>query len=442
MSEPAVPPRAGLFSHLRRVRNVFLGSSAYIGLGFLAHVLIANALSPSDFGRLAVALAVMVVLQEVAGSGVDEAMVRFAARSRGADDHRARTVMGGAFALKLTANTAVAAMLWAFAHPLSLFFWSSPVMVDPLRWAAAAIVGSAVHSFMLSVFQAREEFGRYALNRPLAHVVKVVALVALWHLNRLDLTAALVVSAISPFVASALAMLFLRRAWVPVPAVSAQVPWRGLVEFAGFLVLSKLMFALYSRIDVLALEYFRPSAEVGAYAIAGNLIFLIDLATFSVIVSMLPEASRIGDRDSALRYARSTMMQCLVLAVLLLPMFIVVDPLVGMLYRHDYSGAVSLFRILFWGSLATLLVHPLYLLLYARNRPGLLAAVNFVQVLITATGCLVLVPALGGVGAAYSSLVARVTGCLLILYVVVQQLPAVRPHGVAIPRGAATGETS
>jgi len=55
------------------------GSAAYLGLGLLAHLIAANGLTAEEFATLSLAAAFMAILQEVGGSGIDEALVRHAA---------------------------------------------------------------------------------------------------------------------------------------------------------------------------------------------------------------------------------------------------------------------------------------------------------------------------------------------------------------------------
>jgi O-antigen/teichoic acid export membrane protein len=145
-----------------------------------------------------------------------------------------------------------------------------------------------------------------------------------------------------------------------------------------------------------------------------------------VIVSLLPEASRIQDREDLRRYVRSAIRQCGALALLFLPILVTIGPITALLYGGKYPEVPGLFRIVFWGSFATLLVHPLYLVLYARNKPGLVTLVNLVQAAVCLGACWLLIPRLGITGAAVGSLTARLCGCALIVVAVGRELRALR----------------
>ena len=107
--------RVGLARGLERVARVLLGSGAYLALGLGAQLIVVNSLSPEAFSAFAVAVAVTTLLQELCGSGVDEAVVRYAAPHAGTDDARALAIFRAAWRLKLGANLAIAGIAWAIA---------------------------------------------------------------------------------------------------------------------------------------------------------------------------------------------------------------------------------------------------------------------------------------------------------------------------------------
>jgi O-antigen/teichoic acid export membrane protein len=414
--------RVGLARGLERVTLVLLGSGAYLALGLGAQLIVVNALSPEAFSAFAVSVAVTTLLQELCGSGVDEAVVRYAAPRAGTDDARALAIFRAAWRLKLGVNVAIAGVAWAIAAPVSAWLGRGDALVAPLRTAAVAGVGAAAFGVVLAVPQAWRQFGAYAWVRPLASGVKLALLAALWVAGAVTLTSVLWASALSFFVAVALAPLFVSVAFLRAPAVPQFHPTRDLVRFAGWLVLAKALFAAYTRVDLLLLERLAGPHDVAAYAVAGQLLFLLDLTTFSVIVSLLPEASRIHDRASAWRYARSAAAQCLALAVAFLAFYVLAGPIVALLFGGRYPEAAGLLRILFWGALATLMVHPLYLLFYARERPEWVVAVNLVQTVVCGVACWWLIPTWGAAGAAAASLGARLCGCVVVLVGVARAL--------------------
>ena len=150
----------------------------------------------------------------------------------------------------------------------------------------------------------------------------------------------------------------------------AEVLWMG-----RWMIVTHLLFSLYGRLDVLFLGWLRNGAEVGYYTVAWNLGFLIDLCTYSFITALLPQASRMRDRRDYFDYGRKTLGACALMALAVTPMLLFAEPFIRLLFPA-YVPAVEIFRVLFWGSLITLLTHPLYLIVYQRDRVELRGAVQ------------------------------------------------------------------
>jgi O-antigen/teichoic acid export membrane protein len=89
---------------------------------------------------------------------------------------------------------------------------------------------------------------------------------------------------------------------------------------------------------------------------------------------------------------------------------------VGFVFGEKYMDAVPIFTVLLLGFLLSILLNPASLVFYSLERADLLAWLNLVQLGINFAGNLVLIPQLGGLGAALSSLAVRVFGSVYILY--------------------------
>jgi len=403
------------FREFSGLAQVMTGSAAYLGLGLLAHLIAANGLTAEEFATLSLAAAFMAILQEVGGSGIDEALVRHAAPLVNDDPAGADRLLAGTLLAKCAISGGLAVGLWMAAPALATWLGAGAGSVAAYRWAAVGSLGSAAFGWALAVLQARRAFGAYAVLRPTPTVFKAIGFGTVWVFGVLTLPWALAVSSLT-FLPALLILPWL----TPIGSLfrvdsTVLTVWTRVFAFAGWLIVAKVLFALYSRIDLLLLERAAGASAVAAYAVAGNLLFMIDLTTFAVIVSLLPEASAVVSRDDLRRYVVRARDQCLVLGALIVPLVALAGPVVQVLYAGRYLDAVYAFRVLSIGALATLLVHPLYLLLYARNKPHLLAVVNLVQVVVCGALAWRFVQTDGIRGAAWSSAAARLVGCMLIL---------------------------
>ncbi|RIL07166.1 MAG: hypothetical protein DCC71_04115 [Proteobacteria bacterium] len=415
--------------------QVMAGNGVYIALGFACNVVVANGLGPAAYGTLAIAMAVMLVLQELAGSGLDLAMVRLAAQHAATDPARAQRIFRAGLYVKLAVSAAVMALAWLCAGPVARGAFGDPELAGPLRWAAVGVLGGALHGWVLARFQADEHFRHYALFRSVNNALKLAALGGLWLAGALTLDAVLAVSVGVFFVAYGVGLPFLPRAQDAAPPGALAGAGRDVLRFGRWIVASHLLFALYSRVDLLMIGRLLTPEDAAFYAVAWNFSFPIDLCTYAVILAMLPRVARLTTRAEYVAETRRIFALCAAIAVALLPLFFLAEPSIRLLFP-GYAASAEIFRVLFLGPLVTVLVHPLYLILYARNRVAMLTAVDLVLVVACAAGCLVWIPAYGTIGAAWATVAARVVNCLLVLGLVVLELRALAREPAAPPAPA------
>lgn len=404
--------------HVWSILVVLAGSGASVVLAFLANWLIANALTPAQFGLYSLSLALMTVLQEVGGSSLDTAIVRLAAphvRS-GRDD--AETYFRSGFHLKLLVSGSLAVVLWLSADVIANQVYHEPDLRIPLSWMAAGLVAANLYTYFLARLQAYERFEAYAFFRVLGHGTRLIMLGLVLYIGFLDVESASAVyflSFLSSFCVGAVLIGVVRRR----SPSSAKEPFdwqplKTLFGFAKWVTLSGVLFAIHMRSDIILLGDFRSSEEVGYYSVAWNLTFFIDLIAASVIIAYLPKYAKVVEHHEFGRLQKSTFLVCSMIALALSPLFVFADEFILILFP-DYLPSVAPFRILFVSSIVTLLVHPLFLVFYARNKPHFLTIhYAFLAAASLALGFL-LIPHYGIIGAACAMCISRILGAVIIL---------------------------
>lgn len=422
METPAAARRPAA-SVLARVGMVLLGNGFYMAGGFLANVLAANGLTPGDFGHFSIALAIMMVANELVGTGFDLAMVQLANRNAAGGAARVAQVMRASLHLKLVLSAAVAAVVLALSGPIAAAFLGDAGRTAPVRWAAVGVVGTSLFQHLLARYQSEERFRAYAAAKSANSLLKLALLAGLWVAGWFSLDAVLAVYVLVLFASFAAGMAFAgAAAGAPAPGGEPGL-WKEVLWIGRWMIVTHLLFTLYARIDIFFLGWLREAAEVGHYTVAWNFGFLIDLCTYSFITALLPQASRMRDRSDFHEYGRRTLRACALVAVGLTPLYAFADPVIRLLFPA-YVPAVEVFRVLFWGCLITLLTHPLYLIVYQRDRVPSVALGNLILVAVAAFACWHLVPEHGMLGAAYAMVIARAVNGGFVLYLVDRELRA------------------
>jgi O-antigen/teichoic acid export membrane protein len=172
---------------------------------------------------------------------------------------------------------------------------------------------------------------------------------------------------------------------------------------------------LATQVDLLLLNRWLDPATLGAYGLALNLAAKVEVVHHSLNTALLPAASAARGDETVDSYLRRGLIRGALLAIALLPIFPLADPLILFFYGPAYAQAVLLFRLLLGVAVFDLLVSPLLLLAFTFNRPRLLAGADAVRVGTLTTLAIVLIPGHGPVGAVAARFAARFAGAVFTL---------------------------
>ncbi len=416
-------PHAG---GLLKVAKVVIGNGSYVGLGFIANLVSANGLSPAEFGLVAVALATLNVLQEIAGNGLDLSMVRLAAPHAEERPERAAAFYRAALQLKFLVNGIVALLLYLAAPYLAEHVFKNVEIAPLLNWVCVGLLGACLYNYTLARVQAEERFTLYAILRASNNIGKLAILgaIALFDFFRPDAVLSAWILAFFLGYVLSVATGGTRQIAEPEGDRFDPVYWKQIIGFSKWVVASSFLFSLYSRVDMLVLARYVDTAEIGQYAAAWNITYIIDLMTYSVIIALLPQAVKIQHHGHFPQYLARTFGICLLLALALSPLFFLSSWLFAVFFP-EYTESADLFRILFFGALVTLMIDPLYLILYARNRVNRLALINLCLLLFALAISLAVIPRYGAMGAAWVTVAGRIFASLLICFFVRLELQAI-----------------
>lgn len=393
---------------------VIAGSMLSAALAAVANWIAANGLGAAGFGVFSLAVAVMTVVQEIGGPALDTAIVRHAAPLVTKSPQRAEAFFRAGIRLKWGISGTLAMALFLVADIVADAVFANRDLSPLIRWMAVCLLLANLSTSALTRLQSSERFLAHSALRVLANAVKVALLAGLLVAGALTPESAAIAWTLS-FLLSYVAGTLVCRRWrsVPLPAPEDR-PLHEIARFAGWVMLTGFLFAVHIRTDVLLLGYYGTAAEIGNYAVASNMMLLMDLVTSSLVITMLSKAAKARTAEQVTSLRKATSRMAIVISVAFLPLYIYAEPILLLLFP-GFPDAVPAFRILFWSSIIVLLVYPLYLGFYAQNRPSKVSASYGLLAITSIVLGVFLVPAYGLIGAATTTLVARIVGALAIL---------------------------
>ncbi len=191
------------------------------------------------------------------------------------------------------------------------------------------------------------------------------------------------------------------------------VSFRGLLRFSLPMLLTGVMWAAVSQLDVTFVGGVLGARAAGLYAPVSRMVeWIVTGFSFAGAYLLPPLTAAVADDDSAevRRLYHSTSRWGLAVAAPLLGV-IVATPTsaLRLLYGSPYAGLGTIARILALGAVAHVALGYNGLVLEAHGRPAALAVRSGLALGLNVVACAVLIPRFGLAGAAWSTAVALLT---------------------------------
>jgi O-antigen/teichoic acid export membrane protein len=386
-----------------------LGSNALTSLSQgVQFLMLARALGPSEFGRIAAASGITQVLFPFAGIGSANVMVMRASR----DPALMPLYLGNTLAVSAVTGLMLVTMAALAVGPLLHGQIPAAVM---LVWACSELIGSRVVDICWQAFLARDQL-RYTS-----------VFLTLQSLTRLCAAGLFVWFAAEPSAREwawwALASNFLVGAAVLTVTVrrvgKLRIDWKVARQELGIgasFAVGQAAKSFYTDADKVFLARYATADVVGQYTMAYRVVQIALTAVRALSLTLQTRLFRAGEGgigpslQLTIRVLRPTALCAAALAVI----FYVSAPLLTVVAGHQYLASVDALRVL---SLMPLVLAVQILLYDALSTSGHQRVAAIVQIISAAVICglsVATIPTLGWVGAALASYGSQVTLCVLL----------------------------
>lgn len=387
----AASPRGGF------ARTAFWTSASAAVLPLLALVtgpLLARALGPEGRGEMAAAIAPVFVLVFVASMAVPEAVVYAVARL-----HVPLRRTAFVAALLLLVYGTVAALGLFLVSPLLLR--NAPNIVSLERTICWFLPALMLGEMLRYAVTGARQFRLANIERVTMALARLIVLVALFMAGALTTAAAVWVNVLVSLSVVVLLPALLKSTRdkaqaVPVPALARRLALFGLLGWGG--AAANL---ISRRLDLALLAALTTPRQIGYYAVAVSLAEVLSLVVAAMKNVLFAEVSRRGNLALIARVSRTLVG---VISPLALAGVIVAPIVVRLLFGDRFAPATDMARVLLLATVPFSLEVMMAAGLLSLGLPGRRSVGQVVAAVVTVVGLFVLVPRLGALGAAWTSL--------------------------------------
>ncbi len=419
--EPADAGRGGVAGDMIRGSLwTLVAAVTGVPIAFSVNLIVARALGPSGYGRLATFAALVGVATTVLNLGISQSTVQWIAEMRLEDlgPQRLRLIRNCVGYHALLEGPAAAAVVFFLLRDSNPLVW----ILGAVAMLATCALGTSSVILMATAQNASVAKISMVSNLALQVTTIVVALAT----RSADKTyAAMLIAAV---LGPALGFMFIRAEERRVflrPLVFKGLP-AGFLRYGfsacGAALVGSLVFG---RSEIFVLEWHRLTFAAGMFALATGLAGQITVPMDSVMGPLLPTATRLlasapaRATETASRSLRVTSVLASFTMATAIPLVYVAIPL---LFGHRYEPAKTPFLILGLVSCLQSVTVPLSMLVYATRKAGSVLRIDLVCVTVDAVLAIGLVPVWGLWGAVTANATAQLLSLCLLTIVAVRQV--------------------
>jgi O-antigen/teichoic acid export membrane protein len=390
--------------------GVFLlvGFVLQLGLSFLGKVLIARALSQSDFGTIALGFTLSTFAVTGITLGLPQAVTRYLPRYDTVEDKRG--VLVTAFVVVVPAAVGMSLAVVLAAPYLATAVFETPDAVPVFRVFGLCVFLMAMKRLTIGTVRGMKQSAPKVLIEniatPLTRLVAVGVVITVGG-TVIDFAWAYFVGWL---VAAVLGSVYVFR-WTPLFdfSVAARRRYRELASFSLPLLVTAVLALIFGNIDKLMLGFFRTPSEVGVYDVAYSLGKLLTTGLMAFNFVFLPIISEYHSDGRLTELRQLYLVVTKWVAVVTLPVFLLMllfpNQLVGLTFGPKYSSGSLALRVLALGFFLHASAGLNRETLISIGHTRFLLYTSLFAAALNVTLNLLLIPTIGPLGAAIATTV-------------------------------------
>lgn len=331
---PDVAPSS--FAHRVAAGAVWMGSARLLvrAIGLVSTIVLARLLVPDDFGLVALASALLFVIETLSDLRFEQAIIA----QRDTHDSDFDT----AFTLNLIRGAVVALVIALIAYPYALMMDDSRLASLLLALAAVPLIAGVKNPAFVTYEKSMSYWREFTLQlvHKLTTFVVTVTLAWLWR-DYWALVAGIVTGALVRVAGS-----YLMHPYRPRLGLAA---WRRLAAFSSWLIAANTINAVAQKFELFVLGAFLPVRTVGIYHVGSE---VSAMATHEIALPikrvLFPALSALKD-ESAEQYRRFRQSVQVITAITLplgVGLALLAEPFVLLVLGEKWTAAVEVIRFL------------------------------------------------------------------------------------------------
>ncbi len=410
-------------SQLLRHSSLTVGATIINGsLGFVFYIILARLIGTLNFGNILLALAMLVVVSDIADFGVNSAVVNFVSKHRKFEE-KSYSYLLSALLSKMGFGVFVSIIFFFSATFLANVFFQKSDLIPLLQIASLGILGIMLFSFSTSYLQAMQQYRSWAFVLIGSNLMRILVLLILWKYGLLTATSALVSFVAMPYLFFFISFLFLPIFKIFRAKGDIGKTFRALFSFSFWIGGSNVLWAILSRADTFLLGRLVVSFELGIYGLVSQLTVAI-LQLISAFAAVLaPKFASFLNKKEMHYFLMKSVFVTAVLSVFIACLVPVGWFFIPVILGSEYAGSLGVFTALFTSALLLLMATPFHeAIRYFFEKPQIFLAIYSIQLLLLIGFGVYFTDRWGVLGMSFAVLIANTANLLLSIFYYIKLL--------------------
>lgn len=392
--------------------TLFFGNTLSAFLGFLFTLVVARALSVSDFGIFSAATNLVVILISLTDLGISTGAVSFVSSNIAKGKHKlANSYIKAATVIRFAVTFSVSLVVILFSKVITSKFLASS---DP---TIAIMVGLVTLSFALPmlfpfILQAKKKFVASIVADNVLYIVRLVIAFAFAYFGSLAINNSLFSFVIGAVVGTIVGLILIKPNFLKLkPNINI---YKKLFRFSGWIGVNRIISSISGRLDIQMLIIFAGATTTGLYSIPSRLASFVVVLASSFSAVLAPRMSGFNDKEKEKEYIKKATYALIPITAGLVFWIIVARPFITILFGQKYLDAVPIFQALTASMIPFIFTAPsVTAIIYSIRKTVYIGAYSFFQIAAIFILNYIFIPKYGAIGPAITF---AITNSLLLIY--------------------------
>ena len=372
-------------------------------LGFLFTTFLSGYFSPEIFGRFYLVLSIQLIITLLVEGGVNTKFVTSLARKE-INENQIYGILTG----RIITSTVLTAIFILTGKIFPKLYFSNVEIVAIVIGVYGWVLFSSANLF----FQATKRFNSLGINLIATAILKLLGLIIILNITHDLYELALFIFFIAPLITGTL-FLYLIGKKIEFN-LNLQKYYQLSLE-SKYIFISIILVTLIVRCDVFMIQLMSNELELGNYSISSNLTNALPPISLAISTVILPQINSILKKQDKTLYKKRIFKMTPYWIL-----FVVFGASTGIVfiqffYSTNQEIISTVFGILFLSFSFSILINPISLIYYDSNREYILTRINLFQLIGNVLFNILLIPLLGAIGAALSTLIIKSIGSYFIV---------------------------